>query len=66
MKTLSAQFDEMIIFGGVVFFSPKLWNITQNIFNVLREIFIFYCRHPFNHELYVLICVIVIDQCFVF
>ena len=64
MKTLSAQFDEMIIFGGVVFFFRKFWNFytKSKIFNILRNIFIFYCRHPFNHELSVFICVIVMDK----
>ena len=43
MKTLSAQFGETIIFGGVVFFSTKFWNFytKSNIFNILGNIFKF-------------------------
>ena len=64
MKTLSTQFDEIIIFGGVVFFFSKFWNFHTklNIFNILCKVFIFYCRHPFNHELSVFICVTVMDK----
>ena len=63
MKNLSAQFDEMIIFGRVVFFD-EIWEFLHKIkyFNILRKIFIIYCRHPFNHELSVFLCVIVMDK----
>ena len=39
----------------------KFWNFytKSNIFNILLNIFIFYCWYPFNHELSVFICVIV-------
>ena len=63
MKTLSAQFDEMIVFARVVFFH-EIWRFytKSNIFNLLRKFFIFSCQHPFSHELSVFICIIVMDK----
>ena len=54
----------MTIFDGVVGFFTKFWNfyMKSNIFNILRNIFIFYCRHPFNHELSLFKCVMLMDK----
>ena len=48
--------------SGVLF--TKFWNFytKSNVFIILRNIFIFYSRHPFNHELSVFICFIVMDK----
>ena len=56
MKALSVQFDEMIIFGGVVFFFNEILEFLHKIkyfqyINILHNIFKFYCQHQFNHEL---------------
>ena len=43
MKTLSAQFDEMIIFGGVVLFLRNFGISTQNqIFSTYYVIFSYF------------------------
>ena len=60
IKTLSAQFDEVdhswrsgVFYNEVSEFLQKI-----NIFNILHNIFVFYCRHSFSRELSLIACVI--------
>ena len=64
MKTLSAGFENITIFEGVVFFLAKSYNFNTKFNNLdkLGRILTFYGQHPFKVDLFVFIYVILITK----